>query len=120
MDDRHQSERVGEREGLRAAVSDGRSRQIRPERERGAAGGGFRRAEEENSGEGRRFGMGTVRREFRERERGGALGGNEISFPLQPVLTEKKKLKKTIKTTFHVSCCIVVVNFVYENHFSSS
>jgi hypothetical protein len=57
----------GRDRGLRAAVSDGRSRQIRPERERerevrrrqirpererGAAGGGLRRTEEDNSGKG--------------------------------------------------------------------
>jgi hypothetical protein len=42
----------GRDRGLRAAVSDGRSRQIRPERERGAEGGGLRRTEEDNSGKG--------------------------------------------------------------------
>jgi hypothetical protein len=64
-----------EREGLRAAVSDGRRRITPVKDRRGTPDAGFR--------------TGTVRREFRERERAGALGGNEISFPLQPVLTKK-------------------------------
>jgi len=55
------------------------------ERERGAAGGGFRRTEEENSGEAapaRRLPTTNCTEEISERE-GGSLRwrGNEISFP---------------------------------------
>jgi dipeptidase len=62
---------------------------------------------------------GSWRERERERERELRWRGIENFNPLQPVFKQKKRNeKKTIKTTFHVGCCGVVVNVVCKDHFS--